>query len=72
MQRHQAGADLTDILSQAPHEEDKILNMPEVCKLSMQTATPKGEGHKKVFYFMAYMNLVFVFVITLILALWRW
>lgn len=72
MKRHQAGVDLTDILSQAPHEEDKILNMPEVGKLSMQTAKPQGECHKKVFYFMAYMNLGFVFIITLILALWRW
>jgi hypothetical protein len=28
--------------------------------------------HERVFYFMAYMNLVIVFLIVLILALWRW
>ncbi len=72
MTRHQAGVDLTDILSQAPHDEDKILSLPVVGQLSMHAAKPQGEIHKKVFYFMAYMNLGFVFIITLILALWRW
>ena len=72
MTRHQAGVDLTDILSQAPHDEDKILSMPEVGQLSIQKANPRVEPHKKVFYFMAYMNLGFVFIITLILSLWRW
>ncbi len=72
MTRHQCGVDLTDILSQAPHGEDKILAMPEVGQLSnMKTAFPQ-EAHERVFYFMAYMNLVFVFMILLILALWRW
>jgi len=28
--------------------------------------------HERVFFFMAYMNLVIVFLIVLILALWRW
>lgn len=72
MKRHHAGADLTDILSQAPHSEDKILAMPVVGKLSETQETHPAETHKKVFYFMAYMNLGFVFVIALILALWRW
>ena len=72
MKRHQAGVDLTDILSQAPHGEDKILSLPEVSQLSRHEAKPRSETHKKVFYFMAYMNLGFVFIITLILALWRW
>ncbi len=71
MKRHKAGADLTDLLSQAPHEKDKILSMPEVGRLS-ETGELSGQMHEKVFYFMAYMNLGFVFVITLILALWRW
>jgi predicted heme/steroid binding protein len=72
MTRHQAGVDLTKILSQAPHSEDKLLSMPEVGILSTLEAKPRVEAHKKVFYFMAYMNLGFVFIITLILALWRW
>jgi predicted heme/steroid binding protein len=72
MQRHQAGFDLTDILPQAPHAEDKILVMPEVGLLSKEKKDQPVEVHKQVFFFMAYMNLGFVFVITLILALWRW
>ena len=72
MTRHQAGVDLTEILSQAPHGEDKILAMPEVGQLSLVKGNHPDEVHKKVFYFMAYMNLGFVFVIALILALWRW
>lgn len=72
MNRHQAGIDLTDTLSQAPHDEDKILAMPLVGRLSGEKGNDPAELHKKVFYFMAYMNLVFVFVIALILALWRW
>lgn len=72
MKRHQAGVDLSAILSQAPHDADKILKMPEVGLLSARRSKPSGDWHKKVFYFMAYMNLGFVFVITLLLALWRW
>lgn len=72
MTRHQAGVDLTEILSQAPHGEDKLLPLPEIGILSPLKAKPRVEAHKKVFYFMAYMNLGCVFIITLILALWRW
>lgn len=72
MNRHHVGVDLTDILAQAPHSEDKILAMPVVGKLSETQERHPDEIPKKVFYFMAYMNLGFVFVIALILALWRW
>lgn len=72
MERHRAGVDLTAILSQAPHGEDKILAMPEVGRLSMKKTTPPDEVHKRIFYFVAYMNLGLVFVISLIIALWRW
>lgn len=72
MKRHQAGVDLTASLSQAPHGADKILAMPEIGHLSMDKGAPPQEAHQKVFYVMAYMNLGFVFVIALILALWRW
>jgi predicted heme/steroid binding protein/uncharacterized membrane protein len=70
--KHHAGCDLTDTLKTAPHTEDKILTMPEVGKLI-------GEGQKipkplpeRVFYVLAYVNLGFVFLITFIIALWRW
>jgi len=72
IKRHQAGFDLTDILAQAPHDEDKILSMPEVGLLTKSPAASGAARPQKVFYFMAYMNLGFVFAITFILALWRW
>ena len=72
MMRHQAGTDLTDILAQAPHGEDKIFAMTEVGRLSGRKTSSPHERHQRVFFFMAYMNLGCVFLICLILALWRW
>lgn len=70
--KHSAGNDLTDILKTAPHGEDKILQMPEVGKLLPMGARVEKPTFEKVFYFMAYMNLIFVFLITFVIALWRW
>lgn len=69
--RHQAGHDLTQVLAQAPHGEDKVLAMPCVGTLK------EGEDSRltppqKIFYFMAYMNLACVFLIVLILTFWKW
>jgi len=72
LKRHQAGTDLTKMISQAPHDEEKILAMPEVGQLISGERSQPEDVQKKVFFFMAYMNLGFVFVIALILALWRW
>jgi predicted heme/steroid binding protein len=72
MRRHQAGFDLTEALSQAPHGEDRVLGMPRMGTLVREAITPKQPLHVRVFYFMAYMNLTMVFLITLIVALWRW
>src|SRR4030066_1884435 len=69
---HHAGDDLTDILKTAPHDEDKILKMPVIAELVPLETKIEKPGHEKVFYFMAYMNLIFVFLITFIIALWRW
>jgi len=72
LKKHHAGNDLTDILKTAPHEEDKILKMPVVGELLPMDAKVEKPTFEKVFYFMAYMNLIFVFLITFIIALWRW
>lgn len=70
--KHLAGHDLTDALKTAPHAEDRILGMPEVGKLiEAGTKIPKPLP-ERVFYALAYINLGFVFLITLIIALWRW
>jgi predicted heme/steroid binding protein len=70
--KHSAGNDLTDILKTAPHGEEKILQMPEVGKLLPMGTKVEKPTFEKVFYFMAYMNLIFVFLITFVIALWRW
>ena len=70
--RHKAGADLTDMLKQAPHGEEKILEMLQVGKLSVGEVKKLRPRYEKIFYILAYMNLILVFTITLILALWRW
>ncbi|MDH5705989.1 MAG: CopD family protein [Candidatus Aminicenantes bacterium] len=70
--RHNAGADLTDMLNQAPHGEEKIFEMPQAGKLSVGEVKKLRPHYEKIFYILAYMNLILVFAITLILALWRW
>jgi predicted heme/steroid binding protein len=72
LRKHLAGNDLTDFLKTAPHGEEKILQMSEVAKLVPLETKVKKPIHEKIFYFMAYMNLIFVFLITFIIALWRW
>jgi len=71
MGRHQAGCDLTEVLSQAPHGAEQVEKLPAVGCLVAGAARP-APLHERVFFFMAYMNLVIVFLIVLILALWRW
>ncbi|MGK2907947.1 MAG: CopD family protein [Desulfuromonadales bacterium] len=72
MARHNAGMDLTSVLPQAPHDESQVLDMPVVGTLVDKSSRPAGFDHRKVFLFMAYMNLINVFLIVLILALWKW
>jgi predicted heme/steroid binding protein/uncharacterized membrane protein len=72
VKKHLAGDDLTDSLKTAPHEEDKIFQMPVVGELIPSEFKVQVPIHERAFYFMAYMNLVFVFLITFVIALWRW
>lgn len=72
MMKHAAGNNLTDILKTAPHGEDKILAMPRVGTLYATSEKPMQPFHMKLFYFFAYMNLILVFIITFVIALWRW
>ncbi len=70
--KHAAGNDLTVMLKNAPHAEDKVLAMPVVGKLLPAGEKVKQPFHVRLFFFFAYMNLALVFVITFIIALWRW
>lgn len=71
MRRHDAGADLTEVLSQAPHGEDCIMRLPDVGAL-LETSAGTGNRPKKQFFFLAYLNLGLALAILLVVALWRW
>jgi predicted heme/steroid binding protein len=72
VRKHLAGNDLTEALKTAPHGEEKIFQMPQVGELISSEIKAQKPIHEKVFYFMAYMNLIFVFLITFVIALWKW
>lgn len=70
--KHLAAHDLTNALKTAPHGEDKIFPLPAVGKLIEEGAKIQRPLPERIFYALAYINLGFVFLITLITALWRW
>ncbi|MBI5206355.1 MAG: hypothetical protein HY934_01035 [Candidatus Firestonebacteria bacterium] len=70
--RHHAGIDLTDCLSQAPHGEDKIFSQTVKGNLLITSEAKTMSIHKKLFYFIAYLNLFIVIIISFILSIWRW
>lgn len=71
MGRHNAGNDLTAALAQAPHGREKIAAMTIVGEITVSSHRTVPL-HERVFFFMAHMNLTIVFMIILILSLWRW
>lgn len=72
MKKVSAGEDLTQMISQAPHTEEKIFAMPLVGELLATETKEENPAHVKVFFFMSYMNLTIVVLITFIVTLWRW
>lgn len=72
LKKHLSGHDLTDVLKTAPHGEEKILPMPAVGRLISMGEKPSKPFHERIFYLFAYMNLVLVFLIVFVIALWRW
>lgn len=71
MGRHKAGYDLTAELKLAPHGREKVIAM-RTAGVLIATPPRKAPLHERVFFFMAHMNLAIVFIIILILSLWRW
>ncbi len=72
MGRHRAGMDLTELLKQAPHNEEKIFAMKRVGKVLASGKRNRRRPEMKVFYFFSYLNLVLVFLIIFVISLWRW
>lgn len=71
MKLHNCGQDLTDALSRAPHEEDRLKGLRAVGTYDASFSPPKTTA-QKAFYFVAYMNLALVFIVLFIIATWRW
>jgi hypothetical protein len=46
--------------------------MPQAGKLLSVMGKPEKPMHEKVFYFFAYMNLILIFLVVFVIALWRW
>lgn len=69
--KHAAGHDLTDSLRKAPHGEEKLEGIPAVGRYDSSRKAPKTPV-QKLFYFIAYMNLVIVFCVLIVIAYWRW
>ncbi|MBI5196355.1 MAG: CopD family protein [Nitrospirae bacterium] len=72
LRKHSAGSNLTDVLKTAPHGEEKIFSLPQAGRLLSVMGKPEKSIHEKVFYFFAYMNLVLIFLVVFVIALWRW
>jgi predicted heme/steroid binding protein len=72
MGRHQAGQDLTRDLALAPHNDERVREMPVVGALVGSKQPRPLTALERVFYAVAYMNLGLTFAIVLVVALWRW
>lgn len=70
--KHLAGSDLTAALKTAPHGEEKVFAMRLAGEIKTGVTESVRPFHEKLFYFFAYMNLVFVFLIVFVIALMRW
>jgi predicted heme/steroid binding protein len=70
--RHQAGQDLTESLSMAPHTAERVLAMPLVGTVLASTTERRQPLPERIFYVIAYMNLGLAVAIIFIVALWRW
>lgn len=70
MGRHHAGIDLTDALKSAPHNEEVLRRFQKVGDLV--PVDIKKEKPVKVFFALAYANLVVVFLIIFLITLWKW
>ncbi len=69
--KHSSGSDLTDALSKAPHGEEKLESLENIGSYDA-ARKPEKTAPQKAFYFIAYMNLVIVFLVLFVIALLRW
>jgi predicted heme/steroid binding protein/uncharacterized membrane protein len=71
--KHAAGTDLTEALNGAPHGTEVLEKVTSVGTLSAGGPAPeKTSGARKIFLWMAYTNLVIIFLILACISVWRW
>lgn len=71
--KHTAGQDLTEDLKMAPHGPEVLENVKYVSEISDERDEPgKPRPSQRVFVFMAYTNLVIIFLILGCISVWRW
>ncbi len=69
--KHRAGEDLSDAMKRAPHGDEKLEPLKVVGSFDAGLSPPR-RPIEKVFYFIAYMNLVLVFSVLFVISYWRW
>ncbi len=70
MGRHNAGSDLTYALKSAPHNADVLKRFQKVGVLV--SSDLKKQKAVKIFFALAYTNLIIVFLIVFLITLWKW
>lgn len=69
--KHPAGRDLTSALSKAPHGEEKLQSLDTKGTFDREAMPPKSLAQRG-FYLIAYLNLAIVFLVLIVISLWRW
>jgi predicted heme/steroid binding protein len=71
--KHAAGSDLTAALEGAPHGVEVFDRIQHVGKVATAGEKPSpGRPAQKIFVWMAYTNLVIIFLILVCISVWRW
>lgn len=70
--KHSAGSILTKAMKGAPHGPELLERVKLVREVDTPVSHSPLSAHQKIFMFMAYMNLIILFLILLCVGLWRW
>ncbi len=69
--KHRAGEDLTSSIARAPHGPKLLERAKTVGRYDAEGKPPLGT-YQKIFYAIAYINLLLVFIVLLVISFWRW
>ncbi len=70
--KHSAGSILTKAMKGAPHGPEVLERVKSIMEVDTPVSHSPLSAPQKIFMFMAYMNLVILFLILLCVGLWRW